>query len=105
MPHCRCLQWRRLAGLDGRVFDATFARCVSGGCADRSEHLLRYGSFLLVRRWVTLLVQRLQQRLAVSNLSDHRSSAILLRAARKWLPRGNAASGHAVQLAGRVMRP
>ena len=87
------------------MLDVTSARGLSGDTAEPTRNLLGYDALLLVRRRHTLLVQCLQQRLALPSLPDHRSSPIVLRTACKRMPGGDAASGHAVQLAGRVMRP
>ena len=104
MSHHCVVPGRDLAGLDAVLRRASSASRLSGDAPKPARHLFGHNAVLLVRRWFPLLVQRLQQRLALPNLPDHRSPAIVLRTACKWLPGGAAASGHAVQLAGRVMR-
>ena len=105
MSHHCVVPSRELAGLDAVLRRASSASRLSGDAPKPARHLFGHDAVLLVRRWLTLLVQRLQQRLALPNLPDHRSPSIVLRAPRKRLPSGDAASRHAVPLAGRVVRP
>ena len=105
MPHGSSVQEQHLAGLDRDLRRAASASSLSVNAPSTARTLLGHRALLLVRRRFALLVQRVQQRLALSKLPDHRSSPTVLRVPLNWLSSGHAEFGYAVQLAGRVMRP
>lgn len=105
MSHGSSLQRQHLAGLDDELQRAASTSSLSVNTPSTAPNLLGHRALLLVRGWFALLVQRVQQRLALPNLPDHRSSPIVLRFPLHWLSCGHAEFRYALQLAGRVMRP
>ena len=104
MPYGSSVQEQHLASHDDDLQRAASAGSLSVNAPSTARTLLGHRALLLVRGRFALLVQRVQQRLALSKLPDHRSSPTVLRVPLNWLSSGHAEFGYAVHLARRVMR-
>ena len=105
MSHGSSVQGQHLASHDDDLRRAASASSLSVNAPSTAPTLLGHHALLLVRRRFALLVQRVQQGLALPTLPDHRSSPTVLRVPLSWLSGAHAELRYAVQLARRVMRP